>query len=201
MNRKALKERAKEHLKGNWGIAIVGLLIISLVDSFAGLPVLETRLVSLEVLAILLLPIYVGYARMHYNMAKGQEGKLEDMIPMFNQTEYGRALIGMILYYVFLFGWFLLLIIPGIYKAFSYAMTVFILQDPEFNHLSGNQAITKSREMMNGHKLEFFDLLISFILWYLLIIVTLGLASLYVTPYVMQTISEFYLELKKENNL
>ena len=53
---------------------------------------------------------------------------------------------------------------------------------------------------MNGHKLEYFDLLVSFIGWYLLVIVTFGLAAFYVIPYVQQAKAEFYLELKKENN-
>ena len=42
----------------------------------------------------------------------------------------------------------------GIIKSFSYAMTYFILNDhPEY---TANQAITESRRMMNGHKMDYF---------------------------------------------
>jgi uncharacterized membrane protein len=67
----------------------------------------------------------------------------------------------------------LLFIIPGIIKSFSYALTPYILKDnPD---LKFNSAITKSREMMNGHKLELFTLYLSFIGWYLLIFLTMCL--------------------------
>jgi len=99
---------------------------------------------------------------------------------------------------VYIIGWSLLFLIPGIIKAFAYSQTFFILQDPEFKDLTGDEAITKSREMMNGHKMEFFILSLSFIGWYILVGLTFGILLLYVAPYVQQTMAQYYLKLKSE---
>lgn len=70
-----------------------------------------------------------------------------------------------LLIYVYLILWTLLLIIPGIIKSFSYAMTYFILNNhPEYTM---NQAITESRRIMDGHKMAYFLVCLSFIGWFL----------------------------------
>ena len=90
-----------------------------------------------------------------------------------------------------------MLLIPGIIKTYSYAMSYYILADDE--NIAPLDAITKSREMMDGHKWEFFVLQLSFILWGLLCAVTCGLAALYVGPYQQVTMANFYDRLKAED--
>lgn len=86
--------------------------------------------------------------------------------------------------------WSLLLVIPGIIKAYSYSMSYYILADnPEISSL---EAITRSRQMMKGHKMTLFILQLSFLPWILLVLVSLGIASIYVTPYVSATMANFY---------
>ena len=200
MDRIILKERAKEHLKDNWKQAIFGFAIILVISGLCGLLFIDLRFRFIIIIYTFLLPVYIGYARLHYTLAKGKKASVKNMLPIVNGKEYGRSLFGIWTYTVFLIGWSLLLVVPGIYKAFSYSMTLLIMQDSEFSHLNGYYAITTSREYMNGHKLEYFDLLVSFIGWYLLVIVTGGIAAFYVVPYVQQAKVEYYLELKKENN-
>ena len=66
--------------------------------------------------------------------------------------------------------WSLLLVIPGIIKSYSYAMTDFILKDePE---MKNNAAIEKSMAMMEGNKMKLFMLDLSFIGWAILCIFT-----------------------------
>ena len=77
-------------------------------------------------------------------------------------------------------------------------MTPYILIDhPE---LPVNEAITKSREMMNGHKLELFALQFSFIGWSLLSMLTLGLGFIWLIPYYYATEAQFYRKIKGEMN-
>ncbi|MBQ6143280.1 MAG: DUF975 family protein [Clostridia bacterium] len=96
---------------------------------------------------------------------------------------------------VFTFLWSLLFFIPGIIKAYSYSMSPYIMaENPNIGAL---EAITKSKEMMKGHKFEFFILDLSFIFWYLLILITCGFASIYIAPYVNATRTNFYLKLKE----
>lgn len=52
--------------------------------------------------------------------------------------------------------------------------------------------------MMRGHKLELFLLHLSFIGWFLLCILTLGIGFLWLTPYVHSTQAAFYEDVKEE---
>ena len=95
---------------------------------------------------------------------------------------------------LFTFLWSLLLIIPGIIKGLGYSMAMYILaENPDMPAL---EALKKSQEMMDGHKMELFVLYLSFIGWFLLTAVTCGIASLYVTPFVNATMVNFYLNIK-----
>ena len=62
--------------------------------------------------------------------------------------------------------WSLLLVIPGIVKTYSYAMTPYIMA--EHPSLTANEAITESRRIMDGKKWRLFCLDLSFIGWELL---------------------------------
>ncbi|MBR5382154.1 MAG: DUF975 family protein [Oscillospiraceae bacterium] len=109
---------------------------------------------------------------------------------------YGRVVGAMLLQDIFLFLWTLLFIIPGIIKLYAYRMVPYILaEEPE---LSGTAVITRSRQMMKGHKWKAFVLDLSFILWYLLSAVTCGIVGIfYVYPYVYATNAELYHELRR----
>lgn len=91
--------------------------------------------------------------------------------------------------------WSVLLVIPGIIKCYSYALTWYLLADNP--QLGANEAITKSRELMNGRKMDLFLLDLSFIGWHLLGILTLGLGYIYVTPYCILARTAFLEEVKK----
>ena len=76
-------------------------------------------------------------------------------------------------------------------------MVPFILKDnPE---LSATEAITRSREMMNGNKWRAFLLDLSFIGWVLLGCITCGIVQFFwTTPYMYSTHAALYLELKNK---
>ena len=97
--------------------------------------------------------------------------------------------------------WSLLFIIPGIVKSYSYAMTFYILEDM---HKAGKEvgvteAITKSRQMMKGHKFQLFVLDLSFIGWGILATLALGIGWLWLVPYIQTTKAEFYRKLAANN--
>ena len=109
---------------------------------------------------------------------------------------YGHTFATLFLRDLFLVLWFLLFIIPGLIKAYSYCMVPFILA--EHPELSATETITRSREMMNGHKWRAFLLDLSFIGWILLGVVTLGLGFVFWTsPYMQSTHAALYLKLKE----
>ncbi len=101
--------------------------------------------------------------------------------------------------------WLLLLIVPGIRKAFSYAMTDFVAVDhPDW---TANACIAESSRLMKGHRWEFFCLSISFIGWYLLIIPVAmfvpcgGFANFLLQPYIFTANANFYAQLKAADAL
>ena len=198
MNRVELKTKAKEDLKGKWGVVILAFIILEVATGSATLSWVEPIFGSLGIITIFLIPIQVGYARMHYNIGLGNQENIGDLLVAFNEKSYVRALLGGLLMFLYIIGWMLLLVIPGIIKAIAYSQTFFILQDPDFEHLSGNEAIAQSQEMMKGHKMEFFILGLSFIGWYILVGITFGILLFYVAPYVQQTMAGFYLKLKAD---
>lgn len=53
---------------------------------------------------------------------------------------------------------------------------------------------------MNGHKVDMLVLYLSFILWGLAVLFTLGLAMFFVYPYYTITVQNFYLHLLREKN-
>ena len=110
---------------------------------------------------------------------------------------YGRAVGAMFLRDLFICLWSLLFIIPGLIKLYSYRMVPYILADDPT--IGGKDAITLSRQMMNGHKWNTFVLDLSFIGWELLSILTAGLVGLfYVKPYEAATGAELYQTLKNQ---
>ena len=111
------------------------------------------------------------------------------------KTNYSNKVKTMFLMQVYLFLWSLLFAIPGIIKSYSYRLVPYILADnPDMN---SDDAITLSREMMNGQKFEVFVLDLSFFLWWILSSITFNIVGiLYVFPYIYATDAELYLAIK-----
>lgn len=117
------------------------------------------------------------------------------MFEGYNKELFSRVLTTTLLYYVYVFLWSLLLLIPGCIKSYSYAMTPYILKDnPE---MKNNAAIEESMRMMDGHKLELFLLDLSFIGWAILSILTCCIGFLWLVPYMNMAHVNFYEDLKK----
>lgn len=113
----------------------------------------------------------------------------------FDSANYKGIISTMLLMNIYSLLWTLLLIIPGIIKAYSYRMVPYILADNP--NIGANRAITLSRKMMDGNKFETFVLELSFIGWYLLGMLALVVGILFVNPYFDATIAQLYLVLRK----
>ena len=121
----------------------------------------------------------------------GAEHRLGDLFSYFRH--WGGAFCLRLLSGLYVALWTLLFIIPGIIKAFSYAMAPYIkAEHPEW---SANECITLSRQLMKGHKFELFCLGLSFIGWDLLCIFTLGIGYFFLTPYKQAATAAFYRNL------
>lgn len=95
--------------------------------------------------------------------------------------------------------WSMLFVIPGIIKAYEYRMIPYILaENPD---ISMEEAFALSKKMMDNEKLNTFALDLSFLGWFLLGSVSLGICLIfYVTPYYNLTNTELYIVLKQKIN-
>ena len=194
-----LRNEAWNTLSGNWGNSVLIYFLISLLSGIISgtVAVLLPELSSIANLAtsiFLTYPlIYVFVVKLMSLVRENKPVALNDFIDTF-KVKYSRALPVMGLTFVYIFLWTLLLIIPGIIKSYSYALTVYISEDnPE---LTPEECINKSMEMMNGNKWKLFLLDLSFIGWFFLSILTLGIALLWFRPYLETARIYFYEDLK-----
>ena len=133
----------------------------------------------------------VGYAKFNLNLVDKKNAAFETLFEYF--SHWKTTTITRLLRALYVFLWSLLFIIPGIVAGFSYAMTDYILaENPE---LTADEAITQSKEMMNGNRFRLFCLQFSFIGWDILATLAFGIGHLWLTPYKQAAYAAFYREV------
>ena len=182
-----LRAEARVALTDKWVMGAVTTLVFGAVSGAASyIPVVGTILVAL--------PMMYGYSIVMLSVMRGGEMNIGRLFDGFN--DFGRLVGTNLLQAIYTFLWTLLLVIPGIIKNYSYAMTDFILKDqPE---LANNAAIEKSMAMMDGNKMKLFLLDLSFIGWAILCLFTFGIGFLFLQPYVQSAHAAFYEDLKAQ---
>ncbi len=185
-----LRAAARQSLSGMWGGAVVLCLVYLLITiCVSSIPVVGS------IVSLLLMPLGFGLTVTFLDNAREKSGfPVGNLLIGFK--EYGRIFGTMLLQGVYTVLWTLLLIVPGIIKSYSYAMTPYILRDEP--QLKYNAAIEKSMAMMKGHKWNLFCLQLSFIGWLLLVILTLGIGYLWLAPYMASSTAHFYNEVKAD---
>lgn len=189
MTRAELKAAAKEQIQGKKFTFFLMLLIIFAISFLcAFIPVVGS------IITFIITPAFsLSLCMFFLKLTKGEETSVGNVFDGFDKT--GRALWLSILISVFTFLWSLLLVIPGIIKAYAYSMSFYVLADnPE---LTASEALAKSQKIMNGHKMDLFILELSFIGWFFLVGLTFGLAAIYVAPYMEATMANFYNSIKE----
>jgi uncharacterized membrane protein len=202
MNNREIQEFAWNAMSGRWLYGALTLILFLAVVMGISTPqfFMEEGSVLYQAWEVLCTPftwgLWIGLVACYLNLALKAKPSYARLFLGYRSVEYFlRIVITEIAQYIMLILWFLLLIVPGIMKAYSYTMTELILvEHPEYSPL---QAITASKEMMYGHRWEFFCLQARFWAWMLLVSFTFGIAALWVYPYYMTAKSKFYLELKE----
>ena len=191
------KDMALQSLEGKWGKAAIATLIVFIIlELFGSSPSFFMEpipsMVLQGVFSLLLLPLVWGHFIFFLRLIRDENLDYGHLFDGFNQ--YFRIFLAELLRGIYILLWALLLIIPGIIKEYSYAMTEFILKDnPE---MSGEEAICESMRLMQGHKMQLFLLDLSMIGWLILSILTLGIGLLFLMPYNYTAHAHFYEDLK-----
>ena len=202
------KNEALSALRGNWANALVAtIILVALALFFSSNDAINSyyqRIVinpfigySLSFISLfVLLPLAVGYSNSMRVLLETGDNRLANNSFSLGFGNWLHVVWGMILSTIYIFLWTLLLIIPGIIKSYSYALTPYILvEHPE---MSANEAIEESMRLMDGHKFDLFYLQLSFIGWAILSILSLGLGFFWLIPYQMTAQAAFYRDIKNE---
>lgn len=207
-----LRAQARERLEGKWGTFVLMTFLFYVIHVLLQIPgyigslleILspENVLASLSfsnisnILSLLALPLSWGLTVSLLRNHREESVDLENLFDGFRGGRYTRVFCAIFLVQLFTILWTLLLIIPGIIKAFSYALTPYIIMDePE---LTARQAITRSCEIMQGRRWKLFCLSLSFIGWGILSILTFGIGILWLVPYMNASVAAFYEDARAE---
>lgn len=199
--RKDMKLKAKKSLKGNWGVSIaLVVVLIAICGALEWVLAYCSDHLYIGVLSIVVslitIPLVLGKTIYFLKLVKGEDGKFQDLFLGFNNI---LKVIGVaILSDVIIIIGYILLIIPGIIFTFMLSQVYYILaENPEIGII---ECLKESKRLMEGKKIDYFVLMLSFILWGILTGLTLGLAGLYVIPYYEATIANFYLSIKSQQS-
>ena len=188
-----LMQNARESLNGKWGVAVgVSVIYLLIVGSIGIIPIVGS-LASLFIAG----HFAVGLSTFSLAISRNQDARIEQLFQGFNNyvTILGAYLL-MILYILL---WALLLIIPGIIAALSYSMTFYILADDDT--IKAQEALDKSKKMMDGYKWKYFCLGLRFIGWALLCLLTLGIGFFWLIPYIHVSVAKFYDDIKDKQSI
>jgi uncharacterized membrane protein len=185
-----LKNHALQQLStySKWGESIGVILIAAIISAVAGC----IPLGSLVIFG----PMALGTQGYFLRVSRNGDAILNDMFDGFKN--FGNAFVANFLSMLLIILAAILLIVPGIIVACGYSQINRIMHDNPT--MSGTDAMKASWELMDGKKMDFFILNLSFIGWAILCIFTIGIGFLFLAPYVNVTNSKFYDEISGHGN-
>ena len=193
MNRAELKSLAKAQIKGKIGILFLITLIIAVVSALATSILSMIPVIGSIAAAIIVTPAFsLSLVRVYLSLAQGAQPEVKDAFTGFDDFWSAFKVTFLVGLYTFL--WSLLFVIPGIVKSYAYSMSLYILAENKGK--SASECIKESMEMTDGHKMDLFVLSLSFIGWILLGSITLGIAYIWILPYMQATYINAYNSLK-----
>lgn len=204
-----LRKEALRHLDGSWGTFVLMTFLCAVISVICQIPSQVSELlvklgaspflaVSLNALSFVLLlcliPMTWSYTVSFLKHSRGESVEISSIFSGY--SDFTRVLGTMFLQNLYTLLWSLLLIVPGIVKYFSYAMTPYILLD--YPELQYNSAIELSMKMMRGNKMRLFMLYLSFIGWAILALFTCGIGFFWLEPYVEASVAAFYEDVRTD---
>ena len=215
-NRQQVKEQAKQIMKRNyWKMFVVTLIagilnaeyvdLIQAVEDFIPDNVLPSTFSSILTILSggffvgLLSSIFIGNVIRvgeQYYFIKNHNGNpgLSEIFQGF-KGNYLNVVKIMLIMELKIMLWLLLLVVPGIIKAYEYSMIPCLLA--ENPNITTDEAFSLSKQMTTGQKMDLFVLDLSFLGWYFLGFLCFGIGALFVKPYDVATFTEVYLILKE----
>ena len=198
-NNQTYKNRALKSLEGKWVEGIVATLIVFLitggVSTIVTIPMDEYTGAGFQGLwSLLCVPLGWGLTVFFLNLVRGLDISYERLFDGYK--DFVRVFLALLLVGICEVVGFVLLIVPGIIAILMFSQTAFILKDDP--QISAVEAMKRSKQMMDGHKMELFVIQLSFIGWFILAMLTCGIGLLFLYPYIYATMAHYYEDLKAE---
>ena len=215
-NRQQVKEQAKQIMKRNhWKMFVVTLIagilkaeyvdLIQAVEDFIPDNVLPSMFSSILTILSggffvgLLSSIFIGnvisVGEQNYFIKNHYENPAISEIFQGFKGNYLNVVKIMFIMELKIMLWSLLLVVPGIIKAYEYSMIPYLLA--ENPNITMDEAFSLSEQMTTGQKMNLFVLDLSFLGWYFLGFLCFGIGALFVKPYDVAAFTEVYLILKE----
>lgn len=199
-----MKKEAKAQLQGNWTRAAILCLVPGLVTLLIGYNTVEGNSLLSFVMNLVIGLFTTGVAFALLDLLRNTNYMIEplqDIIQVFRREYFLNLIFLKVRILVFIFFWSLLFVIPGIVKAYSYSQAELIYKDIVDStgiQPSAKECMDKSQEMMKGRKADLFALDLSFIGWYFLAALTLGILYIWINPYARMSRVVFYENISEE---
>ena len=138
-----------------------------------------------------------GVILYHLGIRRGEARPIETLFDGFFFA--GKIILLYIVMAIFITLWSMLLFFPGIIAAYRYRFAMYNLcENPEMGVM---EALNMSKAQTRGHKWELFVLDLSWIGWELLCALTLGILSIWITPYRNQTDIGYFEVIKRMSGI
>ena len=224
--RKKYKQFALTQLKGRWTVPVLITLFISIILEIFAVPVWiqlfhsgyfsaifsldsnqmenavaavteaqRTSLLTTVIQTVVSSILDVAAIGVYLKMSRSPEPvKFSDFIEGLNN--WARAALGALWELLWVTLWSLLFVIPGIIKGFAYSQMFYIIA--EYKEVSVTKAMKISMEITKGHKWDIFVMYLSFLGWAFVCAFTMGIGTLWLTPYMDMTFINAYHAMMKE---
>ncbi|MGN1411302.1 MAG: DUF975 family protein [Oscillospiraceae bacterium] len=169
MNLKKMKSNAKNSIKNVGFKSMLAYVLLGLANALSStFTDRDSENTTLKIVGILIKVVTIflstGFLWYCIEVSRNQSPSLATIFDGFAHA--GKVILLSLLVTVKTLLWSLLLIVPGIIKAYSYSMSFYLLHDhPEW---TPSQCIEESQRIMNGNKGNLFELQLSFIGWAIL---------------------------------
>ena len=194
-NSKIMKE-AYASLKGNWGLAIGGNLLVGLISIAVGVvgwgiagADWGANLTSL----IFAPPLAIGMTIFFLNISRDNNPEIDNLFIPF-KTSWVNSILAYLMMGILVVVGFFLLIIPGIIASLMFSQVFFIMGEDKA--IGAYDALVKSMNMMKGYKWKFFRILLRLMGLAILCLFTLGIGFIWLAPYQNVVFATFYDDIK-----
>jgi len=212
--RKAIKIEAKNKPKKSLALSFLILIIISILITATtyfiisligyGYNIKVVNDFIIGIILTLISPLILSFSKITIDTCKNKKTNFKDIFKGYKETKFIKTFGILILSLIFIM--WLLGLIPGV--GIFINLVILILYMPvfimlpfvylEYKDLQIQEIIFKTVSTVSEHRIMIYGLLISFIFWIILSLLTFGILFFYIIPYMYLSIAYLYLNITHE---